>query len=143
MNRTFLIICVIYISVISCNKPDVNKAKAEIFETELAFAQMVKDSGYVEAFYYFADDSAVIKRTMLVKGREAIKAYLSNQNLSDVKLEWKPDFVDVASTGGLGYTYGNFTFYAIAQNGDTLESTGFFHTVWKKQPDGSWKYVWD
>ena len=27
--------------------------------------------------------------------------------------------------------------------GKTNENRGAFHTVWKKQKDGSWRYVWD
>jgi ketosteroid isomerase-like protein len=27
--------------------------------------------------------------------------------------------------------------------GEVGEYQGVFHTVWKRQPDGTWKYVWD
>jgi ketosteroid isomerase-like protein len=27
--------------------------------------------------------------------------------------------------------------------GNKKDFKGIFHTVWKKQKDGSWKYVWD
>ncbi|MFC2138829.1 YybH family protein, partial [Bacteroidota bacterium] len=60
-----------------------------------------------------------------------------------VKLEWKPDYIDVSTSGDLGYTFGKFTFSAKDTTGKLIESEGIFHTVWKRQEDGSWKYVWD
>ena len=63
--------------------------------------------------------------------------------MENIKLEWKPDYIDVSISGDLGYTYGKFTFSAIDTTGKLIESEGIFHTVWKKQEDGSWKYVWD
>ncbi|MBK7030961.1 MAG: hypothetical protein IPH45_17925 [Bacteroidales bacterium] len=43
----------------------------------------------------------------------------------------------------MAYTYGKYTWKINNGNGDTTVYKGVFHTVWKKQGDGSWKYVWD
>jgi ketosteroid isomerase-like protein len=92
----------------------------------------------------FADDDAVLNRNNnLVKGKEAIKAYFENETLKDVTLDWKPDFIDVSIAGDISYTYGKYTFSGIDQNGEKISSEGNFHTIWKRQKDGSWKYVWD
>ena len=58
-------------------------------------------------------------------------------------LKWKPDFVDVAASGDLGYTYGHYTYSYIDSTGKAAEDKGIFHTVWKRQPDGNWRFVWD
>jgi len=39
--------------------------------------------------------------------------------------------------------YGKYSYSIIDSTGTEISSNGIFHTVWKKQPDGSWKYVWD
>ena len=58
-------------------------------------------------------------------------------------LVWKPDYVDVSESGDLAYTYGKYTFTSRDSTGRKVVSKGIFHTVWKRQEDGSWKFVWD
>jgi ketosteroid isomerase-like protein len=60
-----------------------------------------------------------------------------------VSLKWTPDFIDVAASCDLGYTYGKYTFAVTDSTGKVNESRGYFHTVWKKQKDGNWRFVWD
>jgi len=44
------------------SKPDNENAKQEIEKAEKDFAQMAADKGIAEAFYFFADANATIKR---------------------------------------------------------------------------------
>jgi len=106
---------------------------------------MASGKGLAEAFYYFADENAVIKRgnDTLIRGKENIKTYYYNKKNKNVTLSWTPDFIEVSNCGTLGYTYGKYVMTAKQDNGKTIEFTGVFHTVWKKQADKSWKYVWD
>jgi ketosteroid isomerase-like protein len=140
-----LVFCAL-IFLTSCNKPasnDIEKTKSEVLATEIAFEKMVKEQGIGAGFAFFADSDAVINRhNFLLKGKDEISKHYHaiNQN---VKLEWKADFVDVATSCDLAYTYGHYTFSQPDSTGQWVTSTGFFHTVWKKQSDGSWKYVWD
>ncbi len=116
----------------------------EIEEAESEFAQMASEKGIPEAFIYFADDNAVILRNNnIIRGKDSIKLWFSQQSYSNVRLTWKPDFIDVSESGDLAYTFGKYTFSIIDSTGEERSSEGIFHTVWKKQPDGSWKYVWD
>ena len=142
--RYFVTICLL--ATISCtgvNKQDRNSLIAEIENTEAAFSKMAADSGIAKAFIFFADDSAVLFRAnTLYKGIENITTLVNQQPNKGVTLEWSPDFIDVASSGDLGYTYGKFIF-SVTDSTGTTSTEGMFHTVWKKQADGSWKYVWD
>lgn len=81
----------------------------------------------------------------LIIGKDALVESLNENSRAsaNVSLEWKPDFVDVAASGDLGYTYGKYTYTSIDSAGNELVSKGVFHTVWKRQPNGSWKFVWD
>jgi len=118
--------------------------KNEIMEAEKAFATLAKDEGLQSAFLKYAADDAVLNRNnSIVKGKSEIKQYFEKQTLSDVKLEWEPDFIDVSNSGDLGYNYGKYTFEAKDTSGQKIESEGIFHTVWKKQADGKWRFVWD
>ena len=123
---------------------NIEELKSEIINTEKEFAQLAKDEGIVKAFLTYAADDAVLNRNnTLISGKKAIRKYFDNQTITEIKLDWKPDFVDVSKSGDLAYTYGKYTFSAIDSKGEKINSSGIFHTVWKKQMDGSWKYVWD
>ncbi len=118
--------------------------KQEIIDTEAAFAQMVKEKGISEAFLFFAAEDAVLKRDeTLVIGREAIRQMMESRPSGKIELVWAPDFVDVSSSGDMAYTYGYYTMTMTGPDGNAAERKGVFHTVWKRQKDGRWKYVWD
>ncbi|MCB0658395.1 MAG: nuclear transport factor 2 family protein [Saprospiraceae bacterium] len=133
--------------LIACtDTPTINldERKAEIRQAEKSFNDLAAKEGIRAAFVQFADTGAVLLRgNRLIQGKEEIDAFYAGQPLHNVKLTWSPDFVDVAQSGELGYTYGPFTYLAMDTSGQTRESHGIFHTVWRRQADGSWKFVWD
>ena len=132
---------IISVVIVSC-KTNTGEDREEIIGTEHEFAMMAETAGVAEAFYHFASDSAVILRSgKLIRGREAIRDYYLQNLKPGTRLQWAPDFADVS--GDLGYTYGKYTHQVPDSAGAMVESHGYFHTVWKRQPDGSWRYVWD
>lgn len=142
----WLFVIIIFIS--GCNiKTEENRLgllRNEVLKVEKNFAELVKTEGVAKAFLSYAADSAVLsKDNNLIKGKDAIRSYFESQTMQDVKLEWTPDFVDVSLTGDMAYTYGHYKFSAVDSEGNNVLSEGVFHTVWKRQKDGSWKYVWD
>jgi ketosteroid isomerase-like protein len=143
--KYIFLISLLFISCDSETKEiQMEELKNEVLLVEHDFAEFAKNEGIAKAFHSYADKDAVLNRNnTLIKGKEEIQKYFESQILSDIKLEWKPDFVDVAKSGDLAYTYGKYTFSAIDSNGDSINSNGIFHTVWKKQTNGIWKYVWD
>lgn len=146
MNRLLFLSLAFSLLTISCNpKADTDAVKKDIFNTEKAFEKMCAEKGIAEAFAFYADENAVVLRAgdSLIKGKENIKQFYDSKNLKKASVQWTPDFIEVSEDGKLGYTYGKYTWKQIGEKGDTIKSSGVFHTVWKKQPDGSWKYVWD
>jgi len=126
-------------------KGNVNKWKSEIIETEQRFANMAHEKGVAEAFLAFADDEAVLLRNNnLIIGKGALEEYYLVQGLDEnSSLSWEPEFVEVSESGDLGYTYGYYSFSFLDSTNNKVTSRGVFHTIWKKQNDGSWKFVWD
>lgn len=124
--------------------PDLQQIKLDIQKTEAAFAAMAKEQGVGAAFTAFAAEDAVISRNnRLIKGKAAISDYFAQSFDPSASLEWSPEYVDVAASGDLAYTYGPYTFKVTGPQGQESVNQGYFHTVWKKQADGSWKFVWD
>jgi len=120
------------------------KLKSELYAVEKEFCAMAQSDGVQKAFVYFAADSAVILRhSQLLKGKEAIRKQYESFPQKGSKLEWTPDFADVSTSGDLGYTYGKYMLTSTDSVGHTTKNEGVFHTVWKRQPDGKWRFVWD
>lgn len=121
------------------------KAIEEIRQAEAAFSQRVREKGIAAGFGDFADSSAVIKREndSLITGPAGIRRYYSQPYFQRATVEWSPDFTDASPDGRMGYTYGRYTWVHTDSSGRKTESRGVFHTVWKKQKDGTWRYVWD
>lgn len=147
MKNSFLTILGIAI-FFSCSTKDSqkNKWKNEIIETERAFAEMALKEGITKAFVAFAATEAVLMRNNnLIVGKEAIQAKYSKlfSDTAREELTWQPDFVDVSLSGDLAYTYGKYIYSTIDSLGIQQRSEGIFHTVWKRQSDGKWKFVWD
>ncbi len=150
MKKLLPLIILASILFCSCSnnpeKTSIEEWKKEIVKMERDFADMAVKEGIAKAFLTFAADEAVLMRNnSLIIGKESIQKHFENQksSLKDVKLTWKPDFVDVASSGDLAYTYGKYELTVTDSLDNENVSEGIFHTVWKKQADGSWKFVWD
>jgi ketosteroid isomerase-like protein len=121
------------------------KTIEEIERAEKDFQKMSAEKGIMQAFWYYADSNAVIKRQndSLIHGKEAIRNFYSAPFYAQASVTWSPDFTDVSAQGDFGYTYGKYTWQSKDSTGKVTEYKGIFHTVWKRQADGSWKYVWD
>ena len=144
--KTPYIILASILFVVSCQQSkDKEKIKSEIFQAEKAFEKMAAEKGVAEAFFFFADENAVIKREndSLITGKENIRNYYAQRSNKNATVNWAPDFIEVADCGTLGYTYGKYVWRITDENGKITEYKGIFHTVWKKRKDNSWKYVWD
>lgn len=148
MKKLLLLFLVVFLLVCSCNtsvkEDSVEKWKREILETERAFAEMTQKEGISEAFVtYAAEDVVLLRNNRLIIGKDSLRESFKNSKTGNFGLTWKSDFVDVSLSGDLGYTYGKYVYTVTDSIGNTHATEGIFHTVWKRQPDGSWKFVWD
>jgi ketosteroid isomerase-like protein len=141
----YILLLLISISLSCTNTNNEAEAKNEIMQAEKDFQQLLVSEGVAAAFYKFASDSAVIKREndTLIIGREGIKNYYSNPFYKNAIAVWAPDFIEVSIDGTMGYTFGKYEWTFTDSTGIKTNYKGVFHTVWKKMPEGSWKYVWD
>lgn len=147
--REFMSIVLLMLAVTSTqaqlSQPALQQVKQEIMAVEKAFEESLNQAGAAAAFKQFAAPQAVIKRERdtLVRGPEGIFNYYNQPSYTGATATWKPDWIDVSDDGTMAYTYGNYRWLFPGQAGKLVAYTGVFHTVWKRQADGSWKYVWD
>ena len=138
MRKTTFIFPFFLIIISSCSVSSVE----EILNADREFSDRSLEVGMKKAFLEFADDTAVILQAyaMPIHGKHAImKSYQAFSDEGFV-LTWEPIAGDISSSGDLGYTYGLYTMKVKA---DSSERRGKYVTIWKKQADGSWKFVLD
>jgi ketosteroid isomerase-like protein len=125
--------------------PDPEKLRQEITDVERVFMERLQKEGPAEAFAAFAAPDAVIKREndSLIKGPQAIRHYYEKPVYAKARAEWHPTQVMLSDDGTMAWTYGPYIWTIADSSGKESKFSGIFHTVWKRQPDGSWKYVWD
>lgn len=116
------------------------RALAPVVEAEHAFAQLSIAQGMKPAFLrYSAPDGVVFDRGGPVN---AIETWARRDPAPTGLLTWWPVYADVASSGDLGWTTGPYEFRDNPSDAKPSD-TGHFFTVWRRQPDGSWKFVLD
>ncbi len=126
----------------SCGDRNKISLSDEILNTEKSFEKLVNDSGLMAGFAGFAAPDAVISRNgKLIRSRDSIRLYYLAEQGKNITLKWTPEKIDVAASGDLAYTWGPYVYTET----DSVKHVyrGFFHTVWKKQPDGNWRFVYD
>lgn len=102
---------------------------------ERAFAAHSVEKGIKTAFLAHMAPDAIVFRPGPVGG---VKFFQDQTEPDAGTLEWAPDLAAIASTGDLGYTSGPWAY----TNGKDLVH-GHFSTVWRREPDGTWKFVID
>lgn len=145
MKNRFLILSTIILLAACQRPPDKEALISQIFKTEKDFEKMAAEKSVAEAFWYYADKYAVINRAndSLIIGKENIRNFYDKKKNKNATVNWTPDFIDVSNDGTLGYTYGKYRWKIKNPDGTISENKGVFHTVWKKQSDNTWRYVWD
>ncbi len=124
--------------------PDKNQLKAELVQVEAAFSAMAQEKGVLAAFEHFAAPDAAFIDTdpRKFRGAAAVRERMGPDQ-PGVKLSWSALFTDVSDDGTLGYNYGRYESRRPGTDGKDIVRGGFFLSIWKRQPDGSWKYVMD
>jgi ketosteroid isomerase-like protein len=119
--------------------------RKEIEKTEADFKKYLAEKGVAESFHFFADSAAIIIRgnDSMIKGPDAIKNYYGRPAYKNATVNWSPDGITVSSSGDLAFSYGRYHWVFTDSTGKKTDYKGNYHTIWKKQADGSWKYVWD
>jgi ketosteroid isomerase-like protein len=110
---------------------------AQLISADSLFAAMSVSQGAKPAFLAFAAEDAISfgGGPQLNRGRAAIGAAFDGFP-SGAVLAWSPVGAAIAESGDLGCTIGEATIESLHQYSKYL-------TIWKRQKDGSWKFVAD
>ncbi|MBF9141876.1 DUF4440 domain-containing protein [Hymenobacter properus] len=114
-----------------------SQARQAVVDAENSFAAQSAQAGTKAAFLAFSAPTAfVAEGGKLVNAQDVWQARPAQPN---TRLTWYPVLADVAQSGDLGYTTGPWTQLKDGQP----QAAGEYVTVWRKQPDGTWKFAVD
>ena len=103
-----------------------------VVAAERAFAARGGEIGWVAAFREYAAPDGLIGDF-----QSAPEAMAATPDQGARNLFWWPVYAGVSRSGDLGFTTGPFS-------GDEMRTPrGQYFTVWRRQADGSWKWIWD
>lgn len=112
-----------------------------LIKLEADFAKAVSEHGRAAFVTYFAEDGVELDDGGGITTRDAIGKQPPWPE--GTSLTWTPVQADMAASGDLGYTYGNYIFKSKNKEGKVVTSYGKYMSVWKKQKDSSWKVAVD
>jgi ketosteroid isomerase-like protein len=120
------------------------KARQAILKADKEFNRAVKDKD-LEAFRDRVTEDALFFGSALNHGREAVARAWAPFFEPGAKssLTWEPVRAEVAASGDLGYTVGDYVLRTLGEDGAVAEKTGAYVTVWRKGGDGKWRAALD
>ncbi len=143
----FLLAFIALFSLASCNffpqkkRPAGLNEKISMMDADRAFAKLSAEKGVRKAYIEYIDSNGVLLRPNQypLVGAAAVD-FLSQVNDTTFTLQWEPKGGTIAKSGELGFTYG---IYALKPTGNDTTIYGTYVNVWKKQANGSWKFILD
>jgi ketosteroid isomerase-like protein len=120
-------------------------AKQALLAADRRFDQETATRGLDGWMSHFAPDAAILARGKgEVKGLAALRQHYAPMFAqAGFKLRWTPDHADCGASADLGYTYGHATRESTGKDGKPVTATSNYVTVWRKQPDGVWRVIFD
>jgi ketosteroid isomerase-like protein len=119
-----------------------DEARTKVREADSLFADLAYRMGVGYAFSNTVAANGILFGTpALVIGPDAVREFY--QSRGETSLAWKPVFAGVAGSGDLGFTVGESIRTVRGPSGAAVQRFGKYLTVWKRQKDGSWKFLVD
>jgi ketosteroid isomerase-like protein len=110
----------------------------QVVASERAFAAASLEKGLHESFLSYLAQDAIVFDPLPAPGRAAHEGKPPSKG----KLSWGPAWVAVSSAGDLALSTGPWEFRLREDTGKEPR-TGYFFSVWRRQPDGTWKVAVD
>ena len=138
MKKIFLL-CLILVAC-SHGGENIELQKQMVMKTDQDFSQMSIEKGMNAAFKFYAADEVVLMRDGAepLYGKNELTKHLDKAQDGSFQLTWVPIKADVS--GEIGYTFGKWN---LKDKASGTSESGVYVTIWKKQKDGTWRYVLD
>lgn len=124
--------------------PAASEAAVSLLNADRALAAQSKAIGFVPAYSkVMAPDARKLDPgSRAAIGRDAIMALMAKYP-PETKVEWAAEEAVVADSGELGFTWGYYVATGHDSKGQVVKSYGKYLDVWRRQSDGTWRWIAD
>lgn len=121
-------------SVAAAQAPDL---RAQVMQAEDAFAKTLADRDHVAFTRMLAEEAVFFGRDGAQRGRDAVAAgWKPLFEGKQAPFAWRAETVEVLASGTLALSSGPVLDPAGKQ-------IGTFNSIWRREPDGTWRVVFD
>ncbi|MBC7827511.1 MAG: DUF4440 domain-containing protein [Chitinophagaceae bacterium] len=142
-----LFVFLVITGLLSCTQSKVDtKAEGEkLMQLSRDWSKSASTDSVEKTLSYWADDAVVMSPGQPpIKGKNAIREMMQSMSkIPGFHIRWEPLSVEVSNSGDLAYLIEQNQVSYNDSLGKTITEYNKAVTVWKKQPDGSWKNVVD
>ena len=134
-------------TLISCSQTKIDK-KAEgekLMQLSKEWSQTVATKDIDKMVSYWADDAFLMQQGQApLKGKQAIRQMVEQSfKIPGFSISWQPESVEVSDNGDMAYMIENAQVSFTDSTGKAVTIKNKAVTIWRKEPDGSWKNVVD
>lgn len=130
-----LVFAALLLGACASNRPSLElPSPAPIIAAERAFAAEAAERGWAGAFRRWAAADAITLSPDPVNAHESLARI---EGEGETTLDWCPAYAGVSLSGDFGFTTGPF------QIRGREGIVGHYFTVWRRQRDGAWKWIFD
>jgi ketosteroid isomerase-like protein len=110
---------------------------AQVRATEQAFAKTMADRDHAGFMSFLADEAVFFGRAGVSRGKAAVAAaWKPLFEGPAAPFSWEPERVEVLDSGGLALSTGSV-------RDPQGRRTGTFNSIWRREPDGKWRIIFD
>jgi ketosteroid isomerase-like protein len=119
--------------------------EAAVRQTDENWSKAAQSKKVDDWVAFYSDDAVLLPpNDKKATGKADVRKYIGQLlMLPGLALSWEPAKVEIAQSGELAYTQGNYQLTSTDAKGKAATDHGKTLEIWKKQADGSWKCVAD
>jgi ketosteroid isomerase-like protein len=139
------IVTVVVLGSIALRATKTSAAETELRSADQAWMKVFSAKDLDKSVAFVAPNGSVLApNAPIATGAEAIrKSFSGFFALPDLRISWNPTMAEASRSSDLGYTQGTYEMSFTGAGGKQVSDKGKYVTVWKRQPDKSWKVVAD
>lgn len=111
--------------------------KSEVHNRETAFARSMADRDFNAFLSFISTEAIFFNGNQPLIGLEAVsRSWAPFFEAEQAPFSWQPELIEVLESGTLAISSGPVY-------GPSGEPAGRFNSIWRKDPDGQWRVVFD
>lgn len=125
--------------------PGTENQGESVLEADRSFSRAMSAKDSERFVEFLAEDAVFYGFEGVSVGRQQVveqwEPMLDPDRLPE--MSWVPEEAEVSESGDLAVTRGHYRIARHVTEEGTMDVTGHYMTVWRREPSGAWKVVWE